>query len=37
VYSLRSILLIASMDVSRHTFVLDASVFATSNMGRRGY
>jgi hypothetical protein len=33
--SLRPILLIASIYASRHILVLDTSVFAISNMGRR--
>jgi hypothetical protein len=36
-YSLRPILLFASMDVSRHILVLDTSILAKSNMGRREY
>jgi hypothetical protein len=37
IYSLRSIILFANMDVSRHILVVDTSVFAKSNMGRREY
>jgi hypothetical protein len=34
-YSLRSILLFASMDVSRHILELDTSILMKSNLGRR--
>jgi hypothetical protein len=36
-YSLRSIILFANIDVSRHILVIDTSVFAKSNMGQREY
>jgi hypothetical protein len=36
-YSLRSIILFANIDVSRHILVVDTSVLAKSNMGRREY
>jgi hypothetical protein len=36
-YSLRSIILFANMDVSRHILVIDTSVLAKSNMDRREY
>jgi hypothetical protein len=36
-YSLRPIILFANTDVSRHILVIDTSVFAKSNMGRREY
>ena len=36
-YSLRSELLVASMDVSRCILVLDTFIFATSNLERREY
>jgi hypothetical protein len=36
-YSLRPILLFASMDVSRHILELDTSILMKSNMGRREY
>jgi hypothetical protein len=36
-YSLRPIILFANTDVSRHILVVDTSVFAKSNMGRREY
>jgi hypothetical protein len=36
-YSLRSIILFANVDVSRHILVEDTSVLAKSNMGRREY
>jgi hypothetical protein len=36
-YSLRSIILFAKVDVSRHILVIDTSIFAKSNMGRREY
>jgi hypothetical protein len=35
--SLRPIILFANIDVSRHTLVVDTSVLAKSNMGRREY
>jgi hypothetical protein len=34
-YSLRFILIVAHMDVSRHILVLDTSILLTSNMDRR--
>jgi hypothetical protein len=34
-YSLRPIILFANIDVSRHILVIDISVLAKSNMGRR--
>jgi hypothetical protein len=34
-YSLRPIILFASVDVFRHILVVDTSVLAKSNMGRR--
>jgi hypothetical protein len=34
-YSLRSIILFASIDVSRHILAIDTSVLVKSNMGRR--
>jgi hypothetical protein len=34
-YSLRPIILFANIDVFRHIFVIDTSVFVKSNMGRR--
>jgi hypothetical protein len=34
-YSLRPIILFANTDVSRHILVIDTSVLAKSNMGRR--
>jgi hypothetical protein len=34
-YSLRSIILFANIDVSRHILVIDTSVLAKSNMDRR--
>jgi hypothetical protein len=37
VYSLRPILPFTNTDVSRHILVLDTSVFAKGNMGRREY
>jgi hypothetical protein len=36
-YSLQPILFIVNIDVSRHILVLDTSVFAKCNMGRREY
>jgi hypothetical protein len=36
-YSLRPILLFANKNVSRHILVLDTSILAKSNMGRREY
>jgi hypothetical protein len=36
-YSLRPILLFANIDVSRHILVVDTSILAKSNMGRREY
>jgi hypothetical protein len=36
-YSLRPIFLFANIDVSRHILVVDTSVLAKSNMGRREY
>jgi hypothetical protein len=36
-YSLRSILLYANIDVSRHILVVDTFILAKSNMGRRKY
>jgi hypothetical protein len=36
-YSLRSIILFTNLDVSRHILVVDTSVLAKSNMGRREY
>jgi hypothetical protein len=36
-YSLRSIILFANMNVSRHILVVDTSVLAKSIMGRREY
>jgi hypothetical protein len=36
-YSLRSIILFASIDVFRYILVVDTSVLAKSNMGRREY
>jgi hypothetical protein len=36
-YSLRPIVLFANIDVSRHILVLDTSVLAKSNMGRREF
>jgi hypothetical protein len=36
-YSLRSIILFAKVDVSRHILVVDTFVFVKSNMGRREY
>jgi hypothetical protein len=36
-YSLRPILLFANTDVSRHILVVETSVLAKSNMGRREY
>jgi hypothetical protein len=36
-YSLRSIILFVSMDVFRRVLVIDISVLAKSNMGRREY
>jgi hypothetical protein len=36
-YSLRSILLFVNTDISRHILVVDISVSAKSNMGRREY
>jgi hypothetical protein len=36
-YSLRLIVLFANMNVSRHILVLDTSILAKSNMGRREY
>ena len=36
-YSLRSELLVAEMDVSRCILVLDTSILMTSNSGRREY
>jgi hypothetical protein len=36
-YSLRSILLFTSMDVSRHILELDTSILMKSNMDRREY
>jgi hypothetical protein len=35
-YSLRPIILFANIDVSGHVLVIDTSVLAKSNMGRRG-
>ena len=37
IYSLRSELLVAEMDVSRCSLVLDTSISATSNLERREY
>jgi hypothetical protein len=37
IYSLRPILLFTNTDVSRHILVIDTSVLAKSNMGRREY
>jgi hypothetical protein len=34
-YSLGSIILLPNLDVSRHILVIDTSVLANSNMGRR--
>jgi hypothetical protein len=36
-YSLRPIILFTNIDVSKHILVVDTSVFAKSNMGRREY
>jgi hypothetical protein len=36
-FSLRPILLFANIDVSRHILLIDTSVLAKSNMGRREY
>jgi general stress protein CsbA len=36
-YSLRSIILFANVDVSRYILIIDTSVLAKSNMGRREY
>jgi hypothetical protein len=36
-YSLRPIIPFANIDVSRHILVIDTSVLAKSNMGRREY
>jgi hypothetical protein len=36
-YSLRPIILFTNMDVSRHILMVDTSVLAKSNMGRREY
>jgi hypothetical protein len=36
-YSLRPILLFASMNISRHILELDTSILMKSNMGRREY
>jgi hypothetical protein len=36
-YSLRSIILFANIDVSRHILVVDTSIFAKSIMGQREY
>jgi hypothetical protein len=36
-YSLRPIIVFANIDVSRHILVVDTSVLAKSNMGRREY
>jgi phosphoglycerol transferase MdoB-like AlkP superfamily enzyme len=36
-YSLRSIILFANIDVSRYILVVDISVLAKSDMGRREY
>jgi hypothetical protein len=36
-YSLRPIILFANVDVSRYILVVDTSVLAKSNMGRREY
>jgi hypothetical protein len=36
-YSLRSIILFANTNVSRHILVVDTSILAKSNMGRREY
>jgi hypothetical protein len=36
-YSLRSIILFANIDVSRHILMIDTSVLAKSNMNRREY
>jgi hypothetical protein len=37
IYFLRPIILFANIDVSRHILVIDTSIFAKSNMGRREY
>jgi hypothetical protein len=37
IYSFQSILLFVNIDVSRHILVIDISVLAKSNMGRREY
>jgi hypothetical protein len=36
-YSLRSIILFASVDISRYILVVDTSVLAKNNIGRRKY
>jgi hypothetical protein len=36
-YSLRPLILFANIDVSRHILMVDTSVLAKSNMGRREY
>jgi hypothetical protein len=35
IYSLRPIILFANIDISRHILVVDTSILAKSNMGRR--
>jgi hypothetical protein len=37
IYSLRSVILFANVDVSRYILVIDASVLAKCNMGRKEY